>query len=350
MSGGVDSSAAGYLLKAAGHEVAGAFMSLLETETVAPKAKECCSKADAEDAREAARLLNFEFLVFNFRRAFAREVIDRFAKAYRLGLTPNPCLDCNRYLKFGLFRERAKLLSRDYVATGHYARIELDPDTRRHVLKKALDPLKDQSYSLYALTQAELARTFFPLGETKKSEIRKLAASIGLLNAEKPDSQDICFVKDGHYADFLDLAGDPPPPGDLVDASGQKLGQHQGIHRYTVGQRKGLGLCRPEPMYVLELIPEKNLVVAGPAKELERERAIVKDLNFIAFDKLTRPMEVMAKTRYRQKEVPAEIRPHKKGVLLTFKTPQIGVSPGQAAVFYQGEIVLGGGIIGRDKI
>ncbi|MDR2421892.1 MAG: tRNA 2-thiouridine(34) synthase MnmA [Deltaproteobacteria bacterium] len=350
MSGGVDSSTAGYLLKESGHEVTGAFMSLLDGEIDSEGQRACCSAKDIEDARQAAAKLDFDFLVFNFRQTFFREVIARFAKAYAQGLTPNPCLDCNRYLKFGRFRQRAKILGHECVATGHYARIEYDRDRGRYLLKKALDPAKDQSYALYALAQAELAQTFFPLGAIPKSEIRRLAASLGLSSAEKPDSQDICFVRSGHYTDFLAGLGISSPPGDIVDVSGRKLGRHQGLHRYTIGQRRGLGLCRPEPWYVVELDPERNAVVVGGEKELRRERALVKNVNFIAIDRLVAPLEVMAKIRYRQEEIPAEISPWPLGALLTFKKPQKGVSPGQAAVFYQGDAVVGGGTIARDKI
>ncbi|MDR0548018.1 MAG: tRNA 2-thiouridine(34) synthase MnmA [Deltaproteobacteria bacterium] len=350
MSGGVDSSTAGYLLKERGFAVTGAFMSLLANDPSDSAEKSCCSLKDAEDARAAANKLDFDFFVFNFQRAFAREVIGRFAKAYATGLTPNPCLDCNRHLKFGLFRERATILNHDFVATGHYARVEFDADLNRFVLKKAVDPSKDQSYALYALTQAELAKTLFPLGEIPKTEIRSLAAALGLANANKPDSQDICFVQKGHYTDFLASLGPPPPPGDIVDLAGQVLGRHLGLHHYTVGQRRGLGLCRSTPWYVVALDPQKNQVVVGSEEDLAQERVLVQSVNLIALDQLTKPKTVMAKIRYRQKEIPAEISPTDQGLILTFKTPQKAVSPGQAAVFYEGETVIGGGVIARDKI
>jgi tRNA-specific 2-thiouridylase len=351
MSGGVDSSTAAYLLQELGHHVSGATMRLLGTEPSGPDQRTCCSQKDIADARQAATRLNCDFWVFNFRLVFYHEVIKKFAQAYAQGLTPNPCLDCNRYLKFQRFWERARVLNNEFMATGHYARIEFDRSLGRYLLKKALDPSKDQSYVLYALTQEQLARVLFPLGHRTKAEIRELASSLGLVSADKPDSQDICFAPRGRYTDFLARIGPPAAPGDIVDRQGRKLGRHPGLSHYTVGQRRGLGLCRPEPWHVLELDPVKNVVVVGSAEELAQKQALIQDVNFIAIESLTKPMEVMAKIRYRQEEVPAEISPRPQGgVALVFKTPQRAISPGQAAVFYQGDVVVGGGTIARGKI
>ncbi|MDR1657087.1 MAG: tRNA 2-thiouridine(34) synthase MnmA [Deltaproteobacteria bacterium] len=350
MSGGVDSSTAAYLLQEMGHEVSGATMRLLDDPRLVAQAKTCCSPTDIQDARQAATKLNCDFWVFNFRSLFHHEVIKRFAQSYARGLTPNPCLDCNRYLKFRHFWERARLLNNEFMATGHYARVERDGSKGRYLLKKALDLSKDQSYVLYALTQTELAQTLFPLGQLTKAEVRRLAASLALDCADKPDSQDICFVPEGRYVDFLAKLGLPPKPGDIVDRQGQKLGQHKGLSHYTIGQRRGLGLCRPTPYHVLELDPTLNRVVVGSFEDLAQDRALIEDCNFIALDRLTKPLEVTVKIRYRQTEVPAEISPHPKGVALVFKNSQKAVTPGQAAVFYQGEIVLGGGTISRIKI
>jgi tRNA-specific 2-thiouridylase len=352
MSGGVDSSTAAYLLKERGHEVTGATMRLLPDEEPAePGRRTCCAQRDIADARQAAEKLGFNFWVFNFQLLFFHEVIKRFAAAYAQGLTPNPCLDCNRYLKFRLFWDRAEALGNDYMATGHYARIERDqgPYQGRYLLKKARDLTKDQSYALYALRQEQLARALLPLGEVTKAEVRELAANLGLAAADKPDSQDICFVRRGRYTDFLATLGPPPPPGNLVDQKGRLLGRHQGLPHYTVGQRKGLGLSRPEPWYVLRLDPRRNEVVVGPEAELYQTRALVEDVNLIAFERLTGPLEVMVKLRYRHQEIPAQLVPRPQGVLMLFQTPQKAVSPGQAAVFYQGEVVVGGGIIARTQ-
>jgi tRNA-specific 2-thiouridylase len=345
MSGGVDSSVAAYILAQEGHLVTGASMNLLDQKVVTPHQKSCCSALDINDARQVAEKLGFNFYVFNFQRLFFREVIERFAKAYVLGLTPNPCLDCNRYLKFHHFWDRAQVLGNEYVSTGHYARIEYDRDLRRYVLKKAFDETKDQSYVLYAMSQPELARTLLPLGNFPKTKIRQMALNLGLINAQKPDSQDICFVRQGHYTDFLAQIITLPPPGDIVDLNGKKLGTHPGIHFYTVGQRRGLNIPQGVPYYVLKINPQNNTLIVGPAELLEQKRALIINTNFITQDRLEKPLEITVKIRYRQKDIPAEISPHPQGAVLTFQTPQKGVSPGQAAVFYCQDMVVGGGTI-----
>ncbi|MDR1086443.1 MAG: tRNA 2-thiouridine(34) synthase MnmA [Deltaproteobacteria bacterium] len=349
MSGGVDSSVAACLLREEGYQVTGAAMNLLGTEETVPGQKSCCSLSDLADAREVAGLLGFDFYVFNFRRIFNHEVIRRFAEAYCSGLTPNPCLDCNRYMKFRYFWDRAKVLNNDFMATGHYARREYAPDTGRYVLKKALDTSKDQSYVLYTLSQAELARTLFPLGNLAKTEVRALALKLGLANAQKPDSQDICFVRQGRYSDFLSRIVKLPKAGNIIDTEGRVLGRHNGIHNFTVGQKKKLGLKLPEPRYVISLEPETDTVVVGAEEDLDKGLALITDVNYISIPELTGPLAVTAKIRYRQEEIPAEISPHPLGAVLTFAWPQRAVTPGQAAVFYSDDLVIGGGTIARQK-
>ena len=350
MSGGVDSSVAALLLRDQGREVTGATLKLFADEDLglagnAPGGRSCCALADIEDARETAERLGLRHQVLNFRTLFRREIIDRFAAAYARGLTPNPCIDCNRYLKFSGLWERAALEPGDFLATGHYARIYFDRHSGRWRLLKARDPAKDQSYALYGLTQEQLARTLFPLGELTKGQVRNLAASQGLVNARKPDSQDICFVRHGHYAEFLEKTlGLVSPPGDFVDRQGRALGRHRGLIRYTVGQRRGLGSFG-RPLYVTGLNPADNTVRLGPAEELAVHSALATEVNLISQAALDGPLEVAAKIRYNSEAVPAVLEPHPAGVKVIFQTPTRAVAPGQAAVFYQGDLVVGGGVL-----
>jgi tRNA-specific 2-thiouridylase len=347
MSGGVDSSVAALILSERGYRVTGATMKLLaeEEEGPVPGRKSCCSLAEAMEAREVCNRLDIDHLVLNFTLLFREEVIRRFAQAYARGLTPNPCIDCNRYLKFGHLWDRAKALGCQAIATGHYARVHRDGRGRWR-LCKALDKDKDQSYVLYSLSQEELSRTLFPLGELTKAQVRKIAGQRGLSTAQKAESQDICFVRGGSYRDYLER-GQSPPPGDILDREGRAIGRHLGIHRYTVGQRRGLSIPGPRPLYVLALDPAKNAVIAGPEEDLYRPSAAISGINLIGLPALDRPMEVMARIRYRQAEFPARLWPGEaEGTArLEFSSPQKGVSPGQAAVFYRGEEVLGGGTI-----
>jgi tRNA-specific 2-thiouridylase len=276
---------------------------------------------------------------------FQREVIDRFAEAYARGLTPNPCLDCNRRIKFSLLGDRAARMNCDFIATGHYARSEFEARRGRWLLRKARDQAKDQSYALYGLTQAQLARTLFPLGELDKIEVRGLAAARGLVNADKPDSQDICFVRGGDYASFLEKTmGLANPPGDFIDREGRVLGRHRGLIRYTVGQRRGLGSFG-RPLYVTGLNPADNTVRLGPESELFSSAALVGEVNLISEETLDRPLTVDVKIRYNSLASPAVIEPHAAGLLVKFATPRQAVAPGQAAVFYQDDLLVGGGVI-----
>lgn len=348
MSGGVDSSVAAVILLEQGYEVSGATFKLFDNDDIGlDKTKTCCSLDDVRDAKSVAQKLGFRHDVFNFGQLFQQDVIRYFAESYRNGETPNPCIECNRSIKFNKFLERALLLEYDYIATGHYARIEYDETSGRYLLKRAADHTKDQSYVLYTMTQSELSRTLFPLGNLRKSEIRAIAEERGFVNAKKPDSQDICFVKDGDYAGFIEKtlrieAGE----GEFVDVKGNSLGRHQGVIRYTIGQRKGLGITFGKPMYVVKINARNNQVVLGSNDDLFSDQLLAGDVNLISIEKLNDPMEVTVKVRYKAAEVPATIYPEKDGrVLVKFKEKQRAITPGQAAVFYQGDVVVGGGKI-----
>lgn len=348
MSGGVDSSVAAVLLMEQGYEVAGATFKLFDNEDIGiERTRTCCSLEDVLDAKSVADKLGIRHDVFNFGIQFEQNVMIPFAEAYQRGETPNPCIECNRSIKFNKFLERALLLDYDYIATGHYARIEKDPVSGRYLLKKGADQSKDQSYALYTMTQSELSRTLFPLGSLKKTEIRAIAEEKGLVNARKPDSQDICFVKDGDYAGFLKQSlGVDPAEGEFIDKEGTVLGRHKGIIHYTIGQRKGLGKTFGKPMFVVGIDSEKNRVTLGSNEDLFSDSFTAGEINLISAAELKEPMEVTVKTRYTQPEVPATIYPPNDGrMLVKFKEKQRAVTPGQAAVFYQGDVVVGGGKI-----
>ena len=346
MSGGVDSAVAALLTQEMGYDCAGCTMKLYESEDAAlPRDRGCCSVNDVEDARSVAFRLHMPYYVFNFTEDFREKVIARFIEAYENGQTPNPCIDCNRYLKFERLYERGRVLGYDRIVTGHYARIE--EKDGKYLLKKAVDASKDQSYVLYALTQDQLAHTLFPLGNMTKPETRALAREHGFINAEKPDSQDICFVPDGDYARVIEAhTGNASLPGDYVDEEGHVLGQHKGIIRYTVGQHKGLGYPFPEPMYVLKIDAEKNQVVLGPSESLFKTDAYVPSFHWISEEAPQEAFRASAKLRYRQKEQPCIVTPLPDGgVKLHFDEPQRAITPGQAAVVYDGDVVLGGGAL-----
>ena len=346
MSGGVDSSVAAYLLKHSGWDCVGATMTLYRNEDIGiSRSRTCCSLEDVEDARSVAFRLQIPYYVFNFSDEFRRQVMDRFADAYGQGRTPNPCIDCNRYLKFRHLYDRAALLGCDTIATGHYARIERE--NGRYLLKKALDASKDQSYVLYMLTQEQLAHTQFPLGTLHKAETRQLADSLGFFNARKPDSQDICFVPDGDYAAFIRRhTGKADTPGDFVDESGRILGRHKGIAHYTIGQRKGLGIPSNRPLYVKAIDPKSNQVVLSGNDALFSQQLTGENFNWIAWEAPPRQFRCSAKIRYRQTEQPCEVTVEEDGsVQVLFDRPQRAITPGQAVVLYDGDTVLGGGTI-----
>lgn len=346
MSGGVDSSVCAALLLKAGYEVAGVTLRLYDGEDYdAGLTKTCCSLSDAEDAKAVCVKLGIPHYVFNFKEAFRQSVIDNFIGEYISGRTPNPCIECNRKIKFEAMLDRAKTLGYDKIATGHYAVVKQSKNGR-YLLKKAADSSKDQTYVLYCLTQEQLSRTLFPLGGLTKSEVREIAAENGFINAKKPDSQDICFVPDGDYAAFIERQrGETARHGDFTDIDGRVLGEHKGIIRYTVGQRKGLGIALGKPRFVISKNAETDTVVLGDEEALFYKRVLVNRINFIPFDNLEGEMRVTAKLRYRHTEQPAVIYPTDGGVIAEFDKPQRAPSPGQAAVFYDGDIVVGGGTI-----
>ncbi len=348
MSGGVDSSVAALLLKEQGYQCTRVTMKLFHNEDIGVRREHtCCSLDDVEDARSVARRLDIPYYVFNFSDCFQECVMDRFVHAYENGTTPNPCIDCNRYLKFDKLFQRAKELSCNYVATGHYARIEYDSRSEKYLLKKALDSDKDQSYMLYAMTQEQLKHTLFPLGTLTKPQVREIAEHNGFCNAHKHDSQDICFVQNGSYADFIkQYTGRSYPYGDFVDKNGNVLGTHKGIINYTVGQRKNLGISFAKPMYVCKICANSNTIVLGGEQELYSKEAETTNFNWISDNIPKKPIRCKAKVRYRQQEQWAVASPLPDGnVYLEFDCPQRAVTPGQAAVLYDGDIILGGGVI-----
>lgn len=345
MSGGVDSSAAVKLLQAEGYELAGATMHLYDNEDIGiDKGKTCCSLSDVEDARLVALKLGIDFYVFNFSEEFRHCVIDDFIDTYMQGGTPNPCIRCNRYLKFEKFLQRSQLMGFDHIATGHYAIREFDGG--RWLLKRAADRAKDQSYVLYSMTQYQLAHTLLPVGGLTKPQIRELAESSGLVNAAKPDSQDICFIPDGDYAKFITENGGALPEGDIVLDDGTVLGRHRGLIHYTVGQRRGVGVSYSEPLFVTAKDMANNRLIMGTAEKLYANELVAGDLNFIAFDRLESPFKCTAQTRYHQQDVPCTLYPEDGGrVRVVFDKPHKAISKGQAVVFYDGEYVVGGGTI-----
>ncbi|MBQ7840898.1 MAG: tRNA 2-thiouridine(34) synthase MnmA [Lachnospiraceae bacterium] len=348
MSGGVDSSVAAFLMKEQGYTCIGATMKLFHNEDIGVcREHTCCSLDDVEDARSVAFSLGIPYYVFNFSQRFREDVMERFVDAYENGRTPNPCIDCNRYLKFDKLFQRAKEIEYDYVVTGHYAQVEYDEVSGRYLLKKALDDTKDQSYVLYSLTQQQLAHVKFPLGNLRKAQVREIAEAQGFVNARKHDSQDICFVQNGSYADFIrQFTGKDYPEGDFVDKDGNVLGRHAGIIHYTLGQRKGLGLALKEPMYVTAIDPVSNTVRLGTHEELFTKELNAGDINLISVAEIEKPMRVKAKVRYRQKEQWATVtQPEKDRLHIVFEEPQRAITAGQAVVLYDDDVVVGGGTI-----
>lgn len=342
MSGGVDSSAAALLLQQAGCRISGVNLRLFQQEPGEDR-----SRSDAEDAAAVAARLGFPFHVLDASQMFRDTVIRNFIQEYQAGRTPNPCAVCNRTVKFGALLERVLTLGADYLATGHYARVERDKASGRYLLKRGVDRSKDQSYFLYTLTQEQLSHVLFPLGGLEKSQVRRVAEEYGLTNAHKRDSQDICFVPDGRYADFIErFTGVPAPAGDFLDQSGRVLGRHRGLIRYTHGQHKGLGLSTEERLYVLEKDASANTIRLGPDRALWSTALTAAEVNWIAVPELTAPRRVTVKTRYSQREAAAVAEPLPGNrCRVIFDEPQRAVTPGQSVVFYDGETVVGGGTI-----
>ena len=348
MSGGVDSSVAAYLTCRDGFSCVGAMMRLFDN-SILPQGQEssCCSLDDAEDARSVAHRLGFPFYVFNSKADFEEKVIRKFIRCYECGATPNPCIDCNRYLKFDHLMRKALELGCDYVVTGHYARIRFDESAGRYLLYRAADLSKDQSYVLSCLTQDQLAHTLLPLGEMSKADARRIAEEQGFINARKRDSQDICFVPDGDYVAFMErYTGKHYAPGDFLDLSGRVVGTHRGAVSYTIGQRKGLGLAMGAPVYVCSKDMARNTVTVGPNEALFSDTLIGSDWNWFPFESLTEPLRVQAKARYNQSPQPATVYPEPDGnARVVFDEPQRALTPGQAVVLYDGDLVVGGGTI-----
>ncbi len=345
MSGGVDSSMAALLLLEQGFQVEGITLHLCD-ET----APNCAASRQAEeDARVVSASLGIPHAVWDHSRQFRNTVMADFRAEYAAGATPNPCIVCNRCIKFGSMLEQALAEGFDAVATGHYVRSEQDKATGRWLLKKAADESRDQSYVLYSLTQKQLAHALFPLGAYHKTELRHMAAERGLITANRPDSQDICFVPDGDYLSFLQSEmGLVCPPGCFVDESGAVLGEHRGIAAYTIGQRKGLGLALGEPRFVVAKDATRNTVTVGRSESLFSQELIAAHANWIAVESLREPLRVTARTRYHQREAAATVEPcGNNGFRVIFDEPQRALTPGQAVVLYQGEVVLGGGTIVR---
>ncbi len=348
MSGGVDSSVAAALLLEEGYEVIGITMQIWQKDQQDERNGGCCSLTAVNDARRVADQLGIPYYVMNFRDLFAEKVIHYFIRAYQLGRTPNPCIACNRYIKFGAFLQKARSLEADFIATGHYANVCYDQDIKRYLMYRADYKAKDQSYALYTMNQEQLSQTLFPLGKYTKPDIRKKAEQLGLLVANKPDSQEICFVNDNDYRKFLSrqLSKQEIKPGPFVNTKGDVLGQHQGIPFYTVGQRKGLGLALGYPAYVVALDPLRDSVVLGRDEEVFQQELLAADHNWIALDTLEGPLEVQAKIRYNAKAAPAVIIPESEGrVRVKFLEPQRAITPGQAVVYYRDDLVIGGGTI-----
>ena len=348
MSGGVDSSVAAYLLKEQGYDVIGVTMQIWQEEDVCTVEENggCCGLSAVEDARRVAAALGIPYYVMNFREEFQKNVIDYFADSYVNGQTPNPCIACNRYVEWEALLKRSISIGADFIATGHYARVE-QLSNGRYALRRSATAAKDQTYALYNLTQEQLKRTLMPVGEYTKEEVRVIAEKIGLLVADKPDSQDICFVQDGNYAAFIEEhTGKKASEGNFVTSDGTVIGRHKGIIHYTVGQRKGLGLALGYPAFVLEIRPETNEVVIGTYEESLTTVVRAKQLNFMSVEDLKEPLRVFAKIRYNHKGAWCTVERTKEDeVTCCFEEPQRAVTPGQAIVFYDGEYVLGGGTI-----
>lgn len=348
MSGGVDSSVAAAFMKEKGYDVIGVTMKLYDNEDINMcDRKTCCALSDIEDARNVAYNLGIPYYVFNFKSEFKKSVIDKFVCSYKCGHTPNPCIDCNRYLKFAGLYERAKILGCDKIVTGHYARIKYSEKDNEYQLLKGADDSKDQSYVLYHMTQEQLQHTVFPLGEYMKEEIREKAEDYGLITAHKNDSQDICFIPDGNHLKFIEeYSGEKIGEGNILDINGKVIGRHKGYYKYTIGQRKGINVNRQGKSYVVEIRPETNEIVIGENKDLYASQLIAGDFNWISKSIPDTPIRVEGRTRYHQVLAGATAKVLEDGkVKVTFDEAQRAITKGQSVVLYNGDVVLGGGTI-----
>ncbi len=348
MSGGVDSSVAAKVLLDSGYDVTGVTVRMFSPDEIIKKEERVSSSlSDIDDAKAVADKLGFKHIVFDFSNEFRKYVINDFVESYISGKTPNPCIECNKHIKFGQMLDRAEELGYDYIATGHYAVKEKDPVTGRYILRRPADRSKDQTYVLYGLTQKQLEKTLFPLAAYEKSEVRQIAETSGLINSRKPDSQDICFVPDGQYGEFIkSKASHRICQGEFKDTSGNILGTHKGIIHYTIGQRKGLGIALGKPAFVVSKNSSDNTVVLGSNDDLMSYEVMAEDVNLISVESVTEKMNVTAKIRYNQIDEPAVIYPPENGIMrIVFEKPQRAVTSGQAVVFYDGDIVVGGGRI-----
>ena len=353
MSGGVDSSVAAQMMASRGYECVGCTMRLYENDVVGMDLMDtCCSLENTQDARSVTEKIGIPYHIVHYENLFRQEVIEPFIDEYLHGRTPNPCIECNRRLKFQHLYEKMKELGCDLLVTGHYARVRFDEESGRYQLLKALDLAKDQSYVLYVLTQEQLAHVQFPLGEQDKHKTREIASESGFNNAQKHDSQDICFVPDGDYAGFIErYSGKTCPAGDFVDADGNVLGRHKGIIHYTLGQRRGLGLPAAHRCYVTGIDPDSNTVTIGTNDDLMKTTLYARKVNLIAMDRIETPLRCSAKIRYRHKEQPCTVtQPEDDLLKVVFDEPQRAITPGQSVVLYDGDVVLGGGVIVGDMI
>ena len=355
MSGGVDSSVAAAILKEEGYQVIGVTMQIWPSDKQAYEVDRfggCCRLDAIEDAKGVAHKLGIPHYVMNFRDIFSQKVIADFCREYSLGRTPNPCIRCNQYIKFDALLKKAEELDADFVATGHHARIEQSAASGRYLLKKGSDQRKDQSYFLYTLTQQQLEYTLLPIGNFTKERVREIARELAIPVAAKPESQELCFIPDDDYSKFIkECIPQAVKPGPILDRQGGTLGEHQGILFYTIGQRKGLGLSTKEPLYVTTIVHERNAIVVGGKEEVYGTELIASGLNWISLTKLTQPITAKTKIRYLHNEVEAEITPiiDEDKVHVRFKEPQMAITPGQAVVFYDGDIVIGGGTIEQKR-
>ena len=340
MSGGVDSSVSAFLLKKNGFDVIGTTLELFAGSS-------CCNISTYIDAKAVCKQLGIPHFTYDYKNEFKKHVIDDFIDCYANCKTPNPCIECNKYMKFGLMYEKAKELGCDYIATGHYAKIEFSEKYNRWILKKSKAGKKDQSYVLWNIPKDLLEHIVFPLGDFEsKDEIREIAKKENLKVANKPDSEDICFVPDGNYKKFLETNSDiKPKEGNIVDKDGNVLGKHSGLYYYTIGQRKGMGISHPTPLFVLGFNKEKNEVIVGEESELYKDEIIVGDINLLLFDQIEEELEVEVKTRYSSKQAKAKIVQKGDKIEVKFLEPQRAITPGQSAVFYLDDIVVGGGKI-----